>query len=78
MLFNVVVCGARRLAYEGRTDLPPGLEGAQAVEWEVVLVDFDKEGHWQVGTGCRHEQHTVSEVKILQTLKFTNARNRQN
>jgi hypothetical protein len=34
--------------WQGRSDAPSGLDGASAVvEFEVVLVSFDREGHWQ-------------------------------
>ncbi|KAL6761780.1 hypothetical protein V8C86DRAFT_765815 [Haematococcus lacustris] len=37
-----------RYAYAGRADCPPGLDPAAPVEFEVELVDFEREGHWQV------------------------------
>lgn len=43
-------CYTYRYAYQGRDDTPAGVSGSDdIVEWEVELVGFDKEGHWQVG-----------------------------
>ncbi len=38
-----------RFAYAGREDCPAGISGqGDAVEFEVELFDFEREGHWQV------------------------------
>ena len=38
-----------RYGYADRDDCPAGISGAQdSVEFEVELLSFDKEGHWQV------------------------------
>ncbi|KXZ48761.1 hypothetical protein GPECTOR_25g345 [Gonium pectorale] len=47
------VVAAPRYAYAGRDDAPPGCgllaerRDELTVEWEVELVDFEREGHWQ-------------------------------
>jgi hypothetical protein len=49
----LATCSAR-YAYQGRPDCPPGISPDDAVEFEVLLAGFDREGHWQVGwTGWR-------------------------
>ena len=35
-----------RYAYANRDDAPPGLDAASAIEFEIELVDFEREGHW--------------------------------
>ncbi|GBF92152.1 peptidyl-prolyl cis-trans isomerase [Raphidocelis subcapitata] len=35
-----------RYAYQGRDDAPAGVRPEAAVEFEVELVDFEREGHW--------------------------------
>lgn len=44
---------APRFAYAGREDCPAGVGDAASttVEFEVELVDFEREGHWQVRRG---------------------------
>ncbi|GLI61315.1 hypothetical protein VaNZ11_003671 [Volvox africanus] len=41
------VVAAPRFAYLGREDRPPGIPGDATVEFEVELLDFEREGHWQ-------------------------------
>mmetsp|Transcript_1261 Transcript_1261/g.3505 ORF Transcript_1261/g.3505 Transcript_1261/m.3505 type:complete len:651 (-) Transcript_1261:236-2188(-) len=43
-----VWCAPGRYAYSDRADAPPGFAPGDGCEWEVELVGFDKEGHWQV------------------------------
>ena len=43
----LVACHSARYAYEGRTDAPAGIASDSAVEFEVELVGFDREGYWQ-------------------------------
>ncbi len=42
-----------RFAYAGRADAPPGLgdPATTPVEFEVELLDFEREGYWQVWRG---------------------------
>lgn len=36
-----------RYAYGDRGDAPPGFAPGDGVEWEIELVAFEREGHWQ-------------------------------
>jgi tetratricopeptide (TPR) repeat protein len=43
---SAATCTAR-YAYAERTDCPAGIEPSDTVEFEIELVSFDREGHWQ-------------------------------
>eukprot|EP00798_Chlamydomonas_sp_ICE-L_P005152 gene5152-34966_t len=43
----LVRCHSPRYGYKDVLELPPGVLAEDDVEWEVELVSFDKEGHWQ-------------------------------
>uniref|UniRef100_A0A383VCY1 peptidylprolyl isomerase n=1 Tax=Tetradesmus obliquus TaxID=3088 RepID=A0A383VCY1_TETOB len=36
-----------KYAYQGRHDAPPGLEASAPVEFQVLLLGFEREGYWQ-------------------------------
>lgn len=44
------VAAHARYAYEDRSDCPPGIQPTDTVEFEVELLKFVREGHWQVGS----------------------------
>lgn len=60
---------AHRHAFEGRDDAPQGLQGADAVEWEVELVSYEKEGHWQVRGDALNGKEGHWQVGDVQCLK---------
>uniref|UniRef100_A0A699ZY82 Peptidylprolyl isomerase n=1 Tax=Haematococcus lacustris TaxID=44745 RepID=A0A699ZY82_HAELA len=55
-----------RYAYAGRADCPPGLDPAAPVEFEVELVDFEREGHWQADL---RKAVTAANTQIFKLVK---------
>lgn len=69
-LANADAAPGGRYGYQGRDDCPAGLaeavaSGSGRVEWEVELVDFEREGFWQVG---RAWMEVVASLLFLHSL----------